>query len=780
MGRSTAIGAPRSRAAIYRETTRWRAGLRVAWLLGVVLMAAPVGPGRARSADAPADGPLVSEHRVGLGGYYKVGSWTPIELTIQGGATKQAVKVALTTADGDGVECRVWAQGGRPIQLLPGRPAVVRGQVKFGRMDNTLTVSIFDQDDEPLVQQRFSSAQELLPGRHRQGLPATQQLLVCVGPPIGLEALLRQERRDDEFEEPARAIELADCSQLPTHWLGYDGIDWLVLSTSNPEIYRPLTSDSAQRRAIDDWIARGGKLLLAVGSQAPELLAPEGALAGLAPGRWVENYRLSLTGAIEEFSGTKQPLAAAAASDGFELQVPRLEVSDGVVVCREADLPLVVRQARGFGQVMFAGLDLNQSPLADWKGRTALLARLLDRPSNLADDDPLRRQGRVTWLGLTDLSAQLRGALDQFAGIELIPFAVVAGLILAYVALIGPVDYWVVTKVFRRPELTWLTFPLIVLVTCLGAYGYAVWKKGSSLRANQVDLVDVDLASGLVRGTSWANVFSPQASSFDVRFGPARAAGEPDPAAPTFQPRETLVSWFGLPGTGFGGMDALGVEGALGTDQYRASPKLDALIELPLQVWSTKSLVTRWTAEDPGLIAAALEAGTDEVPLGVITNRSPFTWENGLLACGRWGIAFRRPLEPGQSIDLLNDLVDLERTELVTRLTERVMVFDDTRKEYVRQARPYDQASFDRWQILKQMMFYEAAGGESYARLLNQYQAFVDLSAHLKAGRAILVVRAAPAAAELTLDGRPLSPQQLARDTYYRFVLPVSELSAGP
>ena len=77
------------------------------------------------------------------------------------------------------------------------------------------------------------------------------------------------------------------------------------------------------------------------------------------------------------------------------------------------------------------------------------------------------------------------------------------------------------------------------------------------------------------------------------------------------------------------------------------------------------------------------------------------------------------------------------------------------------EATPYDQASTDLGYILRMMMFYEAAGGQRYTRLWNDYQDFVDLSGLLKADRAILVAQTPVPAeeghqgAELLRDGKP-------------------------
>ena len=61
--------------------------------------------------------------------------------------------------------------------------------------------------------------------------------------------------------------------------------------------------------------------------------------------------------------------------------------------------------------------------------------------------------------GYNDLAGQLRSALDRFDGVRLVPFWLVAGLIVVYLLLIGPGDYFFLRKLVGRMEWTWLTFP---------------------------------------------------------------------------------------------------------------------------------------------------------------------------------------------------------------------------------------------------------------------------------------------------------------------------------
>ena len=76
-------------------------------------------------------------------------------------------------------------------------------------------------------------------------------------------------------------------------------------------------------------------------------------------------------------------------------------------------------------------------------------------------------------------------------------------------------------------ELTWITFPTIVVVVSLVAYAAAYAVKGTDLRINRVDVVDVDQGVRrdgepriLVRGTSFATLFSPQNRDYDVTVAP--------------------------------------------------------------------------------------------------------------------------------------------------------------------------------------------------------------------------------------------------------------------
>ncbi len=121
-------------------------------------------------------------------------------------------------------------------------------------------------------------------------------------------------------------------------------------------------------------------------------------------------------------------------------------------------------------------------------------------------------------------------------------------------------------------ELTWITFPIWVVLVSAGAYALAMYTKGDELRLNQVDLVDVDVQSGIARGTSWLNLFSPQSQTFDLGLALREPSGAP------VADSQRLLSWLGTGGSKFGSGS-----GALFAGQYDFSPELDTLEHVPVQ-----------------------------------------------------------------------------------------------------------------------------------------------------------------------------------------------------
>ncbi len=691
----------------------------------------------------------ITELNAGFDGRFKVGCWAPFEVTLEGGAAPVSGYVEMTVADGDGVPSRVHAPPQRPITIAAGETISVRLFAKIGQLDSGVTVD-FRTADGPVVSRRFEPGQS---GPLSGIVPSATQLIVTLGGPLA--------SLDAAHFEPRNTIValLKNVGQMPTEWWGFEGVDAVVLATADDEISDQLSTLSPQMAALELWVRMGGTLVLSVGRNAEKVLASTSPLAALAPGSFGAMVARLPATALETYAETSEPFDSAGVS--FLADVPKLiDVRGRIQAYAGAgprDLPLVVRTAHGFGEVVFVAFDLDRPPVAAWSAQAQLVDKLLGHatqgPSE-TDDDTL---GEVTTLGFTDLSGQLRGALDQFDGVRIVPFWLVALLAVVYIVCIGPLDYFLVRRVLGRMEATWFTFALSVVAFSAGAYFLAYGLKGRELRVNRVELVDFDASTGAVRGTSWASLFSPATAAYDLSIDPAGVVA--DPTAP---PR-TLFSWMGLPGDGFGGMNPATASVPLFTLPYDFSGRLDTLNRVPIAVWSSKPFVGRWWAAGPGPITAEL---TDNGRLGgtlVCNLDAPL--EDCVLIYDTWAYPLHTLL-PGQRIDVATEF-DPQTVETYLR---RVRVVGDRDVP-----RPYDQASFDIPRIVEVMSCYELAGGQRYTGLANEYQEFVDLSQLVRNGRAILLGRRPASATKLIRDGQPVLDRQGQHWTIVRFVFQVTQ-----
>ncbi len=553
------------------------------------------------------------------------------------------------------------------------------------------------------------------------------------------------------------AVIYLHANQLPSHWYGYDGVDALVF-TGGDEGFQ---LQPAQRDAIVDWVKVGGRLVLCAGSRAAAL----GPLAELIPGRVAGVKPLRSLGALSQYAGTSQAIDLADDDDQAVAMTMLTDVTGVVEVydpeSRRETGALVVRQPLGFGQVVFIGLDLDQPPFVAWPEQGRLVSRLLRDGKGTRGNRAIGHSDKVVHVGYTDLSGQLRSALDQFNGVTRVEFAWVAGLLVVFVALVGPADYFILRRLGRM-HWTWLTFPFVVVLFCLIALLLVEKLRGSQVRVNQLDIVDVDLASSVVRGSTWASVYSPATRAVQIT---AAADGA-----------DSLLAWNGLPGTGLGGLDAR-VPASLFSDPYdiEKSPDGDryCVSRAPVLAAGSKGFARRWKASlDDARAgdASQLKVTSDGVLKGTLQNPLAVPLQDVMLVFNNLVMRIDGELAPGDEVAVDS----LRLLNLQWRLTRRTVVTKKRDAEDINQ--PWKPGELNVPRIVEMLMFHEAAGGSTYTEMEHRYRASLDLTGHLELGRAMLVGRAQDASCDLQIDDRPASEYEGSRWTYYRIVLPVADM----
>ncbi|MDZ4784120.1 MAG: hypothetical protein SGJ19_28055 [Planctomycetia bacterium] len=717
--------------------------------------------------------PRVTEVRVGIASAYQAGRWTPVVVTLEGGADDFAGQFFLTTVDGDGAPYRVPAFAQSPASADGRRELIF--YFRPAALDNELGLQMVHADGS-LRNEAFSIDDERATLRVPRAMPANERLVVSVGPPLGLTTAFAQSQ---DLTGGTRPIELAQVTDLPAHALGWDGIDTLFVNTEDAALNATWTRQPERAEALATWVRQGGRLVLPIGREAETLLGAEHPLAQFIPGQYAGQVALlaSQTSVWEDYAASPQPLPPLRTATGEErLQVPNVTGLRGKVETPTnlgaGQPPLVVRLPHGLGEVVYVAADLSQPPFAKWSGRNNLLRRFTR--SALMGESIAGNTGNRTAIQ-QDLVEQLRRALDDFPGVSLAPFLWVTMLVVGYVALVGPGDYGFLRRLTGRMEWTWFTFPLLVVAASAGGYWFACHLKGSQLRVNQFDIIDVD-GDGAARGVSVANLFSPEANAYQLAMQPA-LGGALKIDNPTVR-----MSAFALAPAAFSGDPNRSTVQPLASDAYAFDQQLDVMQGLPMQIWSSKTVMAEWRGTVQKLASANLTHGGDGLPEGQLTWHAPWALDDCWLVYGNTVTRLGRLVanEPatvgsrsGEGWSTLSNLLRYQRR--VQR--------SPGKEEYTMVGTQWDAESTDVKEILRQILFYDAAGGSEYSHSWNGALRQLDLSARRDLGQAMLVgfvaeplAKDAPGAV-LHHNGQPLRGEDERRWVVVRTLLPVSPIA---
>ena len=699
--------------------------------------------------------PRVTGISIGFGRRFKLGCWSPVTVQVTGAGEEVRGHVEVTVLDGDGdpvvtttdlaihvspgqtVRCVVYAKIGRPAAMI---------QTVFRPIESGYKYS------QQITRQNWNASE------FGRACLSTEQLVVTLGDgSIAEEAVRAWERT---ATEGVVCSEIDASDQLPTRWWGYEGVDTLVILTGSND--RLSNFEPMQLEALHRWVQLGGRVILSAARNAGKWIGRDRPLADFAPGRFVGVVKQRDLTALESFAEEKRRIRDISS---VQLEVVQLDNLTGKIELElqagTAIHPLILRHAVRFGQVIFIGCDLDTEPIGKWPGRRHVVSQLLDwtllRGRDELDtgwNNPIHRAG------YRDIVGQLRSGLDRFRGISAVPFWIVVGVLVGYVTLLGPVDFFWLSHPRQWRRRAWVT--LILLIASFITIGYVMVGKFKTINVlrNQVDLIDVDVASQLVRGTSWTHLYSPRTDTYDLSYD--------FPEELNFNVIAGVPGWLGLPGSGLGGMNTkVGIRSpwsAYHLNSWSGSVSQEPVVgKLSMATSATKSLVTRWWGRTQSKIPISLSASAEGRLRGSVGHDQQVELKDCFLYYRHWTYRLG-PLQPGEQV-----LVDVEATPLDARwrLTRRRRQVDQIT------ASPWDPASTDVPRIIEMMLLHELAGGRTYTDLLHRYQAFADLSPHLELDYALLIGRAPKETMTIQTDKGVAMGDHVW--TFYRYVIPVGK-----
>jgi hypothetical protein len=435
-------------------------------LAALVIAAAGFGAGSAVAAD-----PLTMTARALLDGHARLGTWMAIQVDLENAGQPVSGELRLT--------------GG------------VQGQTRFGTPVDLPTGS---RKRYTLYAQPPAFGDHLEVAVVAAGKPvATRQVAFVAADPSQLLVGVVAERPDRIIGDLGvlttpntvpPAIVALTIETLPERVEALSAIDRLVWQDVDASDLSP-----AQLGALRGWIAGGGRLVIVGGTGGPGLLSafPD-ELLPFRPSATVDVPASALGTLLGELPSTATDLTALGGPAGA-----------GRTLATVGDRVVAAELTFGNGSVTILGFDPTTPWIADSKADAAIWRRVL----------PARSGSAVFTSGADD--SQLVNAVSSLSAAALPPIGGLFALLVAYIVLIGPVNYLVLRRLGRR-ELAWLTMPALIGVFAVAAYVFGASLRGTDILVNEVALVRGAPGTDAGQGQVYLGVFSPGRGTYQLEI----------------------------------------------------------------------------------------------------------------------------------------------------------------------------------------------------------------------------------------------------------------------
>ncbi|MFN0197913.1 MAG: hypothetical protein ACKVT0_14300 [Planctomycetaceae bacterium] len=727
---------------------------------------------------------------VGIQNRVRLGRWSPVVVEVK---TTQALdlKLSVTAATPDG---NLSTFPTNEFDLTKTGLHRLESVFMMGRGNSEILVTIHAKGTSKDYRAEFDLERRLAPStasieKDFTVLAADQTLIVTLGNPAGFipERKSSQPNSGDvaqgsaverEFRADAEVVPLAEWQQLPEQFAGLEGMGILVISDQ-------YQWDAKRDQAVRNWVQAGGHLILSVGKNSSDY--QNSLFAKWVPCEVQGEIFLRELSSLESYAKASSRLPIRG-----RISAVKVQAKNGVTLATSIDGPILVRNAYGFGQVTFLGLNLSQPPLSNWDLLPIFNQNLCDLSQVEVRKSGADRFAKLSKSNITDLSTQLQASQEIFPQVNRVAVWAVIGWMILCLVVIGVGDFLLVRYFIRRPEWTWITFPIIVSVSVgLAAWG-ATQSNGRQTHVNLLNLLDIDVENETLRAHSWSTIYSPESRRFPVRVEPADGpfqsllrtadSGQANASQQTDVTQRPRLGWYGIPETSYGGMYRTGGFN-LSQAQYEFGSDSEDIANLPIPIWSARTLHSQMAFPTRPLFESQLvTTGVGQLK-GTIIHHLPVPLEDWFVAFG--GNVYRpristvggvsgntdlppgRPWDPGRAGVFRRQLKEFLTGTIATRSSAA-----GKSEQIVVEQTPYRADESDAYDIFKMMTFYKTVGGKEYTSMNHYLLGEFDCSRQLALDRAVLFGRVKLPVSQLKLDGEIVEP---AREfTVIRVLLPVT------
>jgi hypothetical protein len=650
----------------------------------------------------------------GLDGIWKVGFPTRHVVEVES-SEPIAGQVSIQTVDGDGVPL-VYRDPSWSFELQPGKTtARVEVIASHGRGNRPIRIRIEDRQQKKILVDR-----PLTESERGSAMPSNQPWVVGIGRDVQLRQTAMKSVGGNWGEYAVS--EINQVVDLPSRADAYAGVDAMVFSSSNADINSNI--EAPQRKAIREWTERGGQILLTWGENAMTLgKYPE--FSAMIPGELVAVSPGCEPAPLESLLGSQQqlkPLTCAL----VRLKQGRVEV--GTLTRDRMRIPIIANWAYGMGSVLWLATEIDSPQVLAWETRSPLVKYLLKDFWETSDKVNTKQSFR----SFDELTGQLHSMLDNFSSLRLGnlgQLVLIAGL---FALIIGPFDYFIVSRWWKKPRWTWWTLLGAALLTMAGSTMLARAWKPSIPSINAMEVIDWNDETNLLYGRSFIRYYAGRRGVYD--FQAHHRSLLPGPAQES-KPQPNRIEWLGQPGKSLGGFDS-NVTTQLGLPSYEIqsteSDSSSTLVGVGFPAAGTKALMSTWSETlpfDPASNNLTTVSGKDDLLQGSFTNPLSVDLLDATLYFAGRSYTIPAKIRPGERIPISTNIPkDISR-----RLQRRAFVAGE---EQGVAWDPNDTTNLSR--LVELFSFHRAAGGGSYTGLMNRYLSQLECSDLLKLERAVV------------------------------------------
>lgn len=514
--------------------------------------------------------------RVGFDGYYREAYWVPVQIEVANDGPNIAGEIQILTGNDFNEDEVIYSA---PMLLSNQSNKRVTLYIRLGPIVDELVVSLVDENGRLI--HRKTTATPL----RNWSLQGQLYGVVSTQP----DDYLFLERAIES--NAGTAVAFLTLDELPDLTNGWQALNALVLHDVDTT-----TLSSSQRTALQNWVNRGGQLYVVGG---PNWQKTTAALSTLLP-------------VVPSGSESRAELPDFTSQMGIPFRdagpyvLTNSALQNGELLYHEDGEPIVARRRWGRGSIFFLALDPSLAPLVDWDGSDLLW-----------QDMASTRPDFLPWgLGVQNYYAATT-AVSSLPSLALPSFTALIIFLVAYIALVGPINYFVLKRI-ERPELAWVTIPAIIGLFTVGTYITGFQLKGNDTIINQMSIVYGDIGGeDELQVQSLIGLYSPRRTVYDLIL-PLNTAVQPvSDGFTTIDNRfdsisrsiNTVVSGIRT--------DVGGIKTFI-ADSFQPPPLIEGEASLLLSETQLNLAVTVKNNTDVDLDKAALLFGETIIPLGTL------------------------------------------------------------------------------------------------------------------------------------------------------------------